>query len=61
LSVRTANWSQGMFANFSAESMVPKGPEWGGGNWEIKTPSEEEEEEDDELRPTPRARSVPRM
>ncbi|KAK4393322.1 hypothetical protein Sango_1803000 [Sesamum angolense] len=29
---------QGIFANFAAESMVPKGPEWGGGNWEIKTP-----------------------
>ncbi|KAG2327250.1 hypothetical protein Bca52824_009978 [Brassica carinata] len=24
--------TQGIFANFAAESMVPKGPEWGGGN-----------------------------
>lgn len=39
LRVRSAGWTQGIFANFAAESMVPKGPEWGGGNWEIKTPS----------------------
>ncbi|XP_062153998.1 uncharacterized protein LOC133862240 [Alnus glutinosa] len=38
LRVRSTGWTQGIFANFSAESMVPKGPEWGGGNWEIKTP-----------------------
>ncbi|KAI0529076.1 hypothetical protein KFK09_001622 [Dendrobium nobile] len=38
LRVRSTGWTQSsMFANFSAESMVPKGPEWGGGNWEIKT------------------------
>jgi hypothetical protein len=49
LSVRTANWSQGMFANFSAESMVPKGPEWGGGNWEIKTPSDAKKPQEWEL------------
>ncbi|EPS67380.1 hypothetical protein M569_07395, partial [Genlisea aurea] len=39
LRVRSTGWTQGLFANFSAESMVPKGPEWGGGNWEIKTPT----------------------
>lgn len=39
LRVRSTGWTQGIFANFAAESMVPKGPEWGGGNWEIKTPS----------------------
>lgn len=39
LRVRSSGWTQGIFANFAAESMVPKGPEWGGGNWEIKTPS----------------------
>ncbi|XP_076886942.1 uncharacterized protein LOC143536958 [Bidens hawaiensis] len=39
LRVRSAGWTQGIFANFAAESMVPKGPEWGGGNWEIKIPS----------------------
>ncbi|XP_019054695.1 PREDICTED: uncharacterized protein LOC104605594 isoform X2 [Nelumbo nucifera] len=39
LRVRSTGWTQGIFANFSAESMVPKGPEWGGGNWEIKTPT----------------------
>ncbi|KAJ4775115.1 Transducin/WD40 repeat-like superfamily protein [Rhynchospora pubera] len=40
LRVRSTTWSQGgIFANFAAESMVPKGPEWAGGNWEIKTPA----------------------
>ncbi|WJX95245.1 hypothetical protein P8452_76584 [Trifolium repens] len=39
LRVRSSGWTQGIFANFAAESMVPKGPEWGGGNWEIKTPT----------------------
>lgn len=39
LRVRSTGWTQGIFANFAAESMVPKGPEWGGGNWDIKTPS----------------------
>ncbi|KAM1733212.1 hypothetical protein TB1_017960 [Malus domestica] len=39
LRVRSTGWTQGIFANFAAESMVPKGPEWGGGNWEIKTPT----------------------
>ena len=38
LRARSTGWTQGIFANFAAESMVPKGPEWGGGNWEIKTP-----------------------
>ncbi|CAA0840935.1 Transducin/WD40 repeat-like superfamily protein [Striga hermonthica] len=38
LRVRSTGWTQGIFANFAAESMVPKGREWGGGNWEIKTP-----------------------
>ncbi len=38
-----------MFANFSAESMVPKGPEWGGGNWEIKTPSDAKKPQEWEL------------
>lgn len=38
LRVRSSGWTQGIFANFAAESMVPKGPEWGGGNWDIKTP-----------------------
>nr|GEY19767.1 actin cytoskeleton-regulatory complex protein [Tanacetum cinerariifolium] len=33
LRVRSTGWTQGIFANFAAESMVPKGPEWGGGNW----------------------------
>jgi hypothetical protein len=37
LRIRSTGWTQGIFANFAAESMVPKGPEWGGGNWEIKT------------------------
>jgi hypothetical protein len=37
LRVRSTGWTQGVFANFAAESMVPKGPEWSGGNWEIKT------------------------
>ncbi|XP_073037867.1 uncharacterized protein [Primulina eburnea] len=37
LRVRSTGWTQGIFANFAAESMVPKGSEWGGGNWEIKT------------------------
>ncbi|KAK6923016.1 hypothetical protein RJ641_011320 [Dillenia turbinata] len=37
LRVRSSGWTQGIFANFAAESMVPKGPEWGGGDWEIKT------------------------
>ncbi|KAK7309225.1 hypothetical protein RJT34_05777 [Clitoria ternatea] len=36
LRVRSGGWTQGIFANFAAESMVPKGVEWGGGNWEIK-------------------------
>ncbi|KAK7307613.1 hypothetical protein VNO77_40836 [Canavalia gladiata] len=39
LRVRSTGWTQGIFANFAAESMVPKGPEWGGGDWEIKTPT----------------------
>ncbi|KAG5089583.1 hypothetical protein JHK86_002195 [Glycine max] len=39
LRVRSSGWTQGIFANFAAESMVPKGPEWGGGDWEIKTPT----------------------
>ncbi|CAJ1929723.1 unnamed protein product [Sphenostylis stenocarpa] len=39
LRIRSSGWTQGIFANFAAESMVPKGPEWGGGNWEIKTPT----------------------
>ncbi|KAG8641246.1 uncharacterized protein LOC110630106 isoform X1 [Manihot esculenta] len=39
LRVRSTGWTQGIFANFAAESMVPKGNEWGGGNWEIKTPA----------------------
>ncbi|CAN1343668.1 hypothetical protein LINPERPRIM_LOCUS39866 [Linum perenne] len=39
LRVRSTGWTQGIFANFAAESMVPKGAEWGGGNWEIKTPT----------------------
>ncbi|XP_057444985.1 uncharacterized protein LOC130737246 [Lotus japonicus] len=39
LRIRSTGWTQGIFANFAAESMVPKGPEWGGGNWEIKTPA----------------------
>ncbi|KAF5961212.1 hypothetical protein HYC85_002421 [Camellia sinensis] len=39
LRVRSTGWTQGIFANFAAESMVPKGSEWGGGNWEIKTPT----------------------
>ncbi|KAK8694743.1 hypothetical protein V6N13_072288 [Hibiscus sabdariffa] len=38
LRIRSSGWTQGLFANFAAESMVPKGPEWGGGNWETKTP-----------------------
>lgn len=38
LNVRSTSWGQGtVLANFAAESMLPKGPEWGGGNWEIKT------------------------
>ncbi|KAF3793922.1 hypothetical protein EJ110_NYTH08865 [Nymphaea thermarum] len=40
LRIRSTGWTQGIFANFAAESMVPKGPEWGGGNWEIKTPTD---------------------
>ncbi|MCO5598491.1 hypothetical protein L7F22_052588 [Adiantum nelumboides] len=41
LSVRSISWGQGsLLANFAAESMLPKGPEWGGGNWEIKTPAQ---------------------
>ncbi|KAL2621606.1 hypothetical protein R1flu_001811 [Riccia fluitans] len=36
LTVRSAGLG-GAFANLSAESMAPKGAEWGGGNWEIKT------------------------
>ncbi|GLU13589.1 hypothetical protein SLE2022_302160 [Rubroshorea leprosula] len=39
LRVRSSGWTQGIFANFAAESMVPKGSEWGGGNWDIKTPT----------------------
>jgi hypothetical protein len=39
LRVRSTGWTQGVFANFAAERMVPKGPEWAGGNWEIKTPT----------------------
>ena len=39
LRARSVGWTQGIFANFAAESMVPKGSEWGGGNWEIKTPT----------------------
>ncbi|GAB2259844.1 hypothetical protein Droror1_Dr00010699 [Drosera rotundifolia] len=39
LRIRSTGWTQGIFANFAAESMVPKGPEWGGGNWDIKTPT----------------------
>lgn len=39
LRIRSTGWTQGIFANFAAESVVPKGPEWGGGNWEIKTPT----------------------
>ncbi|KAF6150785.1 hypothetical protein GIB67_020868 [Kingdonia uniflora] len=39
LRVRSTGWTQGLFANFAAESMVPKGPEWGGGNWEVKIPT----------------------
>ncbi|KAM0850692.1 hypothetical protein ACQ4PT_052910 [Festuca glaucescens] len=39
LRVRSTGWTQGVFANFAAESMVPKGQEWAGGNWEIKTPT----------------------
>ncbi|KAI5404838.1 hypothetical protein KIW84_051851 [Lathyrus oleraceus] len=31
LRVRSSGWTQGIFANFAAESMVPKGPEWGDG------------------------------
>lgn len=40
LRARSTGWTQGIFANFAAESMVPKGPEWGGGNWDIKTPTD---------------------
>ncbi|KAK4792051.1 hypothetical protein SAY86_022486 [Trapa natans] len=40
LRIRSTGWTQGIFANFAAESMVPKGAEWGGGNWEIKTASD---------------------
>jgi len=43
LRIRSSGWTQGIFANFAAESMVPKGPEWGGGNWEIKTPTNEKD------------------
>lgn len=39
LRIRSTGWTQGIFANFAAESVVPKGPEWGGGNWDIKTPT----------------------
>ena len=39
LRVLSTGWTQGFFANFAAESMVPKGPEWKCGNWEIKTPT----------------------
>ncbi|PKA66272.1 hypothetical protein AXF42_Ash006969 [Apostasia shenzhenica] len=39
LRVRSTGWTQGsIFTNFAAESMAPKGSEWGGGNWDIKTP-----------------------
>lgn len=37
LSVRSAGWGQ---SNFAAESMMPKGPEWAGGNWEIRSQSD---------------------
>ncbi|XP_024518338.1 uncharacterized protein LOC9639327 [Selaginella moellendorffii] len=38
LIVRSSGWGQGgVFANFAAESLAPKGPEWAGGNWQIKT------------------------
>ncbi|KAG0579545.1 hypothetical protein KC19_4G105700 [Ceratodon purpureus] len=40
LSIRSAGWGQGMFKNFAAESMMPKGPEWAGGNWEIRSQSD---------------------
>lgn len=40
LRIRSTGWTQGIFANFAAESMVPKGAEWGGGNWEIRTPAD---------------------
>lgn len=43
LRIRSTGWTQGIFANFAAESMVPKGPEWGGGNWEIKTPTSQKD------------------
>ncbi|KAF7142006.1 hypothetical protein RHSIM_Rhsim06G0113700 [Rhododendron simsii] len=39
LRIRSTGWTQGIFANFAVESMVPKGTEWGGANWEIKTPT----------------------
>ncbi|KAK8934240.1 hypothetical protein KSP39_PZI014791 [Platanthera zijinensis] len=40
LAVRSTVWTQSStFTNFSTETMAPKGPEWGGGNWEIKTPT----------------------
>ncbi|KAL8124886.1 hypothetical protein AgCh_012521 [Apium graveolens] len=39
VTIRSTGWTRGIFSNFAAESMVPKGPEWGGGNWEINTPT----------------------
>lgn len=49
LSIRSAGWGQGMFKNFAAESMMPKGPEWAGGNWEIKSQSDGKKAMDWEL------------
>jgi hypothetical protein len=49
LSIRSAGWSQGMFKNFAAESMMPKGPEWAGGNWEIRSQSDGKKVRDWEL------------
>jgi hypothetical protein len=37
LQLRSAGWGTGgAFTQLSGDSMAPKGPEWGGGNWEIK-------------------------
>lgn len=37
LRVWSDGWARGgAFANLAAESMLPKGPEWAGGNWEIR-------------------------
>ena len=49
LSIRSAGWSQGMFKNFAAESMMPKGTEWAGGNWEIRSQSDGKKAMDWEL------------